>query len=590
MISMESVGFQRAPSSDPQTITPGFAKDLLRFFARGGTLAPQEFLHILQQSAEQLAREPTVAFLPPPIGDAAPGDEGAPADQGRWVVVGDLHGSLGDLLYILESGAGPPSALNRLIFNGDFVDRGPHSVEVLASVLALKLAFPRFVHLNRGNHEDGDLNYAYDFARVVEEHFGGGDGGAVPEIMAAAADVFAALPLVGVVPRSCCEGAVVLHAGPPRVSRSGAVPEDSLACLARVERGRDRFRSVAAIRAAPGSGGDGGGDVDPALLVQDVLWSDPLPFDGRQGDLDDLVVGNEDRGGAGCMFSGGFARDFLRRSGGRQNGGHRHLVRSHQVVPLGVEQVALGESSSSEVLWTVFSASRYCGGFNAAACLALQMGAREPEVLAWDGAETDTDVDGDGVADDAAAMGLQERATNDVISVLWRNSNTLMECWEERGVPASPYIGVADWAEVLSEVVGMRTEVWETLLPLLGGTVAAKPHLVNFRQQARLVEKEYRRAQQQGQAASLPPDSITGSALYSDAKAFKAMFDLLDDNSDGVVDFEELERIVDVLNNEDGADEALELSARVIWSLLDMNRDNFVSLNEFAERNRHLHK
>ena len=84
MISMESVGFQRAPSSDPQTITPGFAKDLLRFFARGGTLAPQEFLHILQQSAEQLAREPTVTFLPPPIGDAAPGDEGGAPSDGPW--------------------------------------------------------------------------------------------------------------------------------------------------------------------------------------------------------------------------------------------------------------------------------------------------------------------------------------------------------------------------------------------------------------------------------------------------------------------------------------------------------------------------
>lgn len=31
-------------------------------------------------------------------------------------------------------------------------------------VLALKLALPEYVHLNRGNHEDEDLSFAYDFA------------------------------------------------------------------------------------------------------------------------------------------------------------------------------------------------------------------------------------------------------------------------------------------------------------------------------------------------------------------------------------------------------------------------------------------
>lgn len=36
--------------------------------------------------------------------------------------------------------------------------------QVLATVLALKLAMPRWVHLNRGNHEDEGLAYAYDFA------------------------------------------------------------------------------------------------------------------------------------------------------------------------------------------------------------------------------------------------------------------------------------------------------------------------------------------------------------------------------------------------------------------------------------------
>jgi hypothetical protein len=141
-----------------------------------------------------------------------------PGQGGQWTVVGDLHGSLRDLSYILSSKrvlgwqesssssqGGPPSSgatfesnatmtpasthptspppvdprpssrhqsplsdQNRLLFNGDYVDRGSHSVEVLATVLALKVYHPtEWVHVNRGNHEDEDLAFAYDFASEV---------------------------------------------------------------------------------------------------------------------------------------------------------------------------------------------------------------------------------------------------------------------------------------------------------------------------------------------------------------------------------------------------------------------------------------
>lgn len=41
---------------------------------------------------------------------------------------------------------------------GDFVDRGPHSLEVLALLLSLKVAYPTSIFLIRGNHEDRALN------------------------------------------------------------------------------------------------------------------------------------------------------------------------------------------------------------------------------------------------------------------------------------------------------------------------------------------------------------------------------------------------------------------------------------------------
>ena len=60
-----------------------------------------------------------------------------------------------------------PSKANMYIFNGDFVDRGAYGVEVLTLLMALKLVYPEFVHLNRGNHEDIDINRAYGFLDEV---------------------------------------------------------------------------------------------------------------------------------------------------------------------------------------------------------------------------------------------------------------------------------------------------------------------------------------------------------------------------------------------------------------------------------------
>ena len=63
---------------------------------------------------------------------------------------GDLHGNLEGFLSIIDQ-----MGLNQgaYVFNDDFVDRGSRGLEVMVSLLALKLAMPADVHLNRGNHE-----------------------------------------------------------------------------------------------------------------------------------------------------------------------------------------------------------------------------------------------------------------------------------------------------------------------------------------------------------------------------------------------------------------------------------------------------
>lgn len=62
---------------------------------------------------------------------------------------------------------GFPSAENPYLFNGDFVDRGSFSVEVILTLMAFKLHNPGCIFLNRGNHESPDLTKMYGFEGEV---------------------------------------------------------------------------------------------------------------------------------------------------------------------------------------------------------------------------------------------------------------------------------------------------------------------------------------------------------------------------------------------------------------------------------------
>jgi len=216
-------------------------------------------------------------------------------------LVGDIHGQYWDLLHIIKT-YGPPSQDNWYLFNGDFVDRGQFSTEVLIALFALKVAAPEWVHLNRGNHESAHMNVLYGFMTEATEKYS-------QEVFTLFCRAFKCLPLAHVVNRAV----LVVHGGLSRAE--GASLQDI--------RTLDRKKE-------PGEQDD---------LMIDLLWSDPRELPGR---------GPSPRG-AGTLFGPDVTERFCR------DNGLLCVVRSHEMKQQGFEW------HHKNMCLTIFSAANYCG-------------------------------------------------------------------------------------------------------------------------------------------------------------------------------------------------------------------------------------
>ena len=244
------------------------------------------------------------------------------APKQKFTIVGDIHGQFYDFLHIFEIN-GYPSETNPYLFIGDYVDRGPFSVEVMITLLCFKVLYPKHIYLSRGNHESRNLNKVYGFENEVKAKYDAG-------VYECFLELFRSLPLAHVINKKI----LVLHGG--LFSQDGVTLED----IKKV----DRF-----------------GEIPESGIMCELLWSDPSTISGRR----------PSSRGVGILFGPDVANRFLTENG------LSLLIRSHEVMANGYARIG-------NVI-TVFSAPNYCDQMgNKAAIVTITGDDMEPKFVTYE--------------------------------------------------------------------------------------------------------------------------------------------------------------------------------------------------------------
>ncbi|XP_067830990.1 serine/threonine-protein phosphatase 5 [Heptranchias perlo] len=274
------------PKLEDGKVTLQFMKDLMQWFKDQKKLHRKCAYQILVQVKEVLSKLPSLVEI-------------TLGEKESITICGDIHGQFYDLLNIFELN-GLPSESNPYLFNGDFVDRGSFSVEVILILFGFKLLQPNHFHVLRGNHETDNMNQMYGFEGEVKAKY-------TSQMFELFSEVFQWLPLA-----QCINSKVLIMHG-------GLFSEDGITL--------DDIKKIERNRQPPDSG-----------PMCDLLWSDPQPQNGR----------SVSKRGVSCQFGPDVTSRFL------EENQLDYIIRSHEVKPEGYEVTHDGKCI------TVFSAPNYC--------------------------------------------------------------------------------------------------------------------------------------------------------------------------------------------------------------------------------------
>uniref|UniRef100_A0A915IAQ1 Serine/threonine-protein phosphatase n=1 Tax=Romanomermis culicivorax TaxID=13658 RepID=A0A915IAQ1_ROMCU len=285
---------------------------LLRF--RGGqpVLTPEDIRYILQGIRYYFQNKPALLEIQPPV-----------------VLCGDTHAHnilICHVSRILKTCSYPPSSrylflgdfiefeyffrapFSNTSISGDYVDRGPYSIETVCMMMAYKLRFPEDFHILRGNHETKTINEAYGFYAEVMQRYGD------KLLWLDFQPAFDSLPVAGLIANKI----FCMHGGlSPDLNSFDDIRQKKLPF--EIPAGRS--------------------------IWIDLLWADPADADTNQTGFIPNIRGVSFKFGEDVVYK--FCEKMRIDM----------VVRAHQVVQKGYEFYA------NKKLVTLFSAPNYCGQF-----------------------------------------------------------------------------------------------------------------------------------------------------------------------------------------------------------------------------------
>jgi protein phosphatase len=209
-------------------------------------------------------------------------------DLENLVIISDLHGDSNSLFRILSEinyKQFLSKGLNKLVFLGDYIDRGSDSLSIIYSVCYLKSTYPDSVILMKGNHEaPAEFPFSpHDFPYEVEDRF----GNRWREIYKDILSMFRMLTLATVVKHKL----LLVHGGLPTQEAAAENFRESIA-----------FAHERQVRNS---------------VLEEILWNDPRQIDENKGQ-------ERSRRGLGRYFGPNVTRTWLQATGTKA------VIRGHE--------------------------------------------------------------------------------------------------------------------------------------------------------------------------------------------------------------------------------------------------------------------
>lgn len=244
------------------------------------------FLRVFKQTTDNLIAERSREKI---VGGTVSGGFVEIHELDNLAIISDLHGDLKSFDHMIkairpeEFFSGPG---NRIVFLGDYVDRGSDSLGVLYSVCQLKNAHPDSVVLMRGNHEaPSEFPFSsHDLPFRIVDRFGESEG---EEIYNSLLKMFRGLTVATIVTNRL----LLVHGGLPT---EDAVIRNYRNALATAQESHTSNR-----------------------VLEELLWNDPRR-------LDDFPYWQMSHRGLGRYFGEPITRKWLQASGVRA------IIRGHE--------------------------------------------------------------------------------------------------------------------------------------------------------------------------------------------------------------------------------------------------------------------